>query len=279
MCRLALLLLLATSLASCGVPAQSSDLSLALPAKIGDPRLDSALQPLATFPGGIAAFPPNITTTPDGKVVVTLVPEVGELATHIDTAAITRFGGSILSSSRYLMKVAVPPTYLTEIARIAGVRYVRCPIRPQPQATSISGPAAPPNTILGPVLQVALSFGAKGRDDDAWDSWTDEDQNGWHDRSFKLSPTQGGISISAKVECPDQSGCSSEWDLVLVHRAADGSSSVVAWSTNHAEIKTLSYQPEEDESYAVSFWVNPHDRSGGAGPAVFPIIRIGYLDK
>jgi hypothetical protein len=88
-------LVLATPSTPRGVLGPSLDLNMSPPAKTGDPRLESALQPLAAFSGRIDAFPANVTTTPDGKVVVVLVPEVGKLATRIDTADITELAGDV----------------------------------------------------------------------------------------------------------------------------------------------------------------------------------------
>jgi hypothetical protein len=200
-------LILGSLWASCGAATQSLNLNMALPAKTGEPRLESALQPLAAFPGRVVAFPTNVTTMPDGKVVVVLVPEVGELATRIDTADIVRLAGDILSNSDHLIKIAILPSHLTQIARIPGVGYVRSPVRPQPQTDPHLVPAPYPDAFQGTVLEVTLSFGVGGEGVDVWDTWTDENRDGWHDRSYELPRTQGGISISAGVECPGRSGC------------------------------------------------------------------------
>jgi hypothetical protein len=65
----------------------------------------------------------------------------------------------------------------------------------------------------------------------------------------------------------------------MVHRAEDGASSAVAWGTGQTELRKLSYETTDSELYAVSFWMNPHDRFAGSARTASPVIRIGSTGK
>lgn len=124
------------------VGAQSIDFQP--PPKSGNPKLSSELRQLADVSGirgKVVASSSEGLLQEDGRAVVVLVPEPGELSSTIDKEALVELGGEILTESRFLIKAILPPSALEQATRIEGVRYLREPIRPQSMAFVTEGVA------------------------------------------------------------------------------------------------------------------------------------------
>jgi hypothetical protein len=122
------------------VGAQSVDFQP--PPKQGNPRLSAGLQRVADRSGvraKIVASGSEGLLQEDGRAVVVLVPEPGELSSTIDKVALVELGGEILTESRFLIKAALPPSVLEQATSIEGVRYLREPIKPQSMAIVTEG--------------------------------------------------------------------------------------------------------------------------------------------
>ena len=73
----------------------------------------------------------------DGEnITVVLEPRVGQLSERIDFGALANLGVSIVAQSRHLVKVSAPISALEKLTHVAGVQFVRLPIKPRPLLVS-----------------------------------------------------------------------------------------------------------------------------------------------
>lgn len=112
------------------------------PPKDGNPKLESALWEAASAAKGLRkpiALPGGLQATKDGKLIVFLVPEIGEETSSIDTQAVLNLHGDTLAVSRHFVRAAIPLERLDDAASIQGVRFIQRPIRAQTQQTVTEG--------------------------------------------------------------------------------------------------------------------------------------------
>jgi hypothetical protein len=118
--------------------ARANDLSAPLFGKAPS-RIESALWREAG-PGTAKPLTRSfVPRTPEGELIVVLVPEHGKPSTSIDSSEIVAVGGRVLAQSASLVRVAVSPPDLEGLSRLDGVQFVRTPIRPQTQAVISQG--------------------------------------------------------------------------------------------------------------------------------------------
>ena len=73
----------------------------------------------------------------DGEnITVVLEPRDGQLSERIDFGALANLGVSIVAQSRHLVKVSAPISALEKLTHVAGVQFVRLPIKPRPLLVS-----------------------------------------------------------------------------------------------------------------------------------------------
>lgn len=129
--RVAILILVLIPAIAGNVPmAWARSLDFAPPRPEGPAKIQSSLWDLAAM--GHAAAKPTGSATQD-TVVVTLVPHLGQGSASIDTSSMAALGVKVLARSKSLMRVAAPAPSLLAVSELQGVRFVRKPIRPQPQ--------------------------------------------------------------------------------------------------------------------------------------------------
>lgn len=112
------------------------------PPRTGNAKLQSILWDVASAAKAArkpVALPLGVGTTDDGRLILFLVPESGQLTSSIDTKGLQQIGGEVLASSDHYMRVAIPPESLERAAEIPGVRFIRTPIRPQIQGVVSEG--------------------------------------------------------------------------------------------------------------------------------------------
>ncbi len=73
----------------------------------------------------------------DGEnITVVLEPRDGQLSESIDFGALSNLGVSIVAQSRHLVAVSSPISALERLTHVAGVQFVRLPIKPRPLVVS-----------------------------------------------------------------------------------------------------------------------------------------------
>ena len=73
----------------------------------------------------------------DGKnITVVLEPRNGRLSESIDLGALSNLGVGIVAQSRHLVAVSAPISALESLTHVAGVQFVRLPIKPRPLVVS-----------------------------------------------------------------------------------------------------------------------------------------------
>lgn len=72
-------------------------------------------------------------------VVVTVLPEPGQITTAIDPVLLGQLGISVLAQAQHSLRLQVPIARLEQLARVSGVSEIREPIRPAPFAVTSEG--------------------------------------------------------------------------------------------------------------------------------------------
>ena len=132
--------------------------------KQGIPRLESRLARLTLSSPAAkpAPLPLGVKTTGDGKLVVIVEPPPGEEASAIDLVSLEGVGAEILAQSRHLVRVAIPARELIAATQVAGVHFIRPPMRPSANAVTsegvalIAADAYHTNGLLGKGIKVAV---------------------------------------------------------------------------------------------------------------------------
>ena len=209
--------------------------------KWGHPALEQILWRAANFPGEILAASEELSFTADGNAVVVIVPAPGQLAASIDTAAIRQLGGRVLSGSRHLIRAALPTQSLIPATQIRGVRYIRTPVRPQPQRVN---DIHRPLQHEQPTLRMSLDSGV-GKNIPSWRA-----TDGWFEPFIYLDAVAVRDVVSASVSCGAE--CC---DLALVRQEGDSRPSLVAWALPAAGSRRhLRFLVVDEGSYALVVW-------------------------
>jgi len=101
----------------CAIPAQGQITEEILQAKESVPGLDSRLTEIAHQPAAAkiaTALPFGVEVGPSGRTIVVIEPPQGRLSADIDVVGLRALGAEVLSESRHLLRVAIPPERLVE---------------------------------------------------------------------------------------------------------------------------------------------------------------------
>ena len=229
---------------------------------LGHPALEQILWRAANFPGEIVASSEELSFTADGNAVVILVPAPGQLAASIDTAAIRQLGGRVLSGSRHLIRAALPTQSLIPATQVRGVRYIRTPVRPQPQKVN---DIHRPLQHEQPKLRMSLDSDV-GKNIPSWRA-----TEGWYEHFIYLDAVAVGDVVYASVSCA--ADCC---DLALVRQEGDSRPSLVAWALPAAGSRRhLRFLVVDEGSYALAVW----KAAGGCGTVELLVYSHGRTER